>query len=187
MGSQQEGLPERIARGEEAAFTEFSQRYQRAFYSYFRHRGLHDAAARDLTCNCLTDILLKVRSHFTLGTNFDAWAFTLVRNAAISWLRREKRFETTPLPPDIRDPQKITSAPPPNVALVKDAIEQLDRIDREIIYLRYNGFETPSFLAIAAELSIKLGLDLKEATVRQRHARALKKLTTLLSEPDPEV
>jgi len=175
-----ESLPERIRAGEETAFEEFRTRYAASFFYYFRRRGLPEVAAIDLAGNCITDIALKVRDHFDpLHTCFDAWVNLLRQRAAADWWRREKRFPTVELDPEWAAPAQEAETEAVALVAVSDALAGLDPLDRDLLLLRY-GRQQPSFGEIAAELSGRHGRELKEPTLRQRHARALTRLKEIL-------
>jgi RNA polymerase sigma factor (sigma-70 family) len=179
MNGSPDDLARRIAQGEDLAFSEFASRYSALFYSFLRRYGLHDAAAQELACNCITDVALKVRDHYTPGTNFNAWVFTLLRRAAFTWYRKEKRLDVKDLPDSPSNPVPERLVASARALQLGEFLNQLEQVDQDIIRLRYGGLETPSFPAIAEELSIPNGKITPE-NVRQRHARALKKLKRLL-------
>jgi RNA polymerase sigma factor (sigma-70 family) len=175
-------LAERIREGQESAFEEFRSRYSTAFYYYFRRRGLPESAAIDLAADCVADIPLKVRDRFdSTHTCFEAWVNLLRQRAAANWWRREQRFKTVELDPGMLAPDEEQAESDAELdTAVNDAIEHLEPLDRDLLLLRYGGQMQPSFAEIAAELSKRHRTELKEAGIRQRHARALSKLKARL-------
>jgi RNA polymerase sigma factor (sigma-70 family) len=190
-----DSLPDRIRAGEESAFEEFRVRYTASFYYYFRRRGLPETAAMDLAASCITDFALKVRDGFNPEhTSFGAWVNLLRRHAAVDWWRRERRLKTAELDPQIAD-WKVDAwseiddeaeRESDEIVAVAEAVAKLDPIDRELLLRRYGGQLQPSFGEIAKDLPSHNGHEWKEATLRQRHARALSRLKEQLGH-DPRL
>jgi RNA polymerase sigma factor (sigma-70 family) len=175
-------LAERIREGHESAFEEFRVKYTPRFYYYFRHRGLPEADAVELTADCITDISLKVRDHFSpTHTCFAAWVNLLRQRAATDWWRRKERLNTVELDENLPSPVEVEPDGDAEVlSAIGEAISKLHPLDRGLVSLRYGAQIQPSFAEIATELSLRDGKEIKEATIRQRHARALNKLKGLL-------
>jgi RNA polymerase sigma factor (sigma-70 family) len=171
-------LAERIRNGHEKAFEEFRAVYSAPFYYYFRRRGLSEADAVELAADCVTDIPLKVRDHFNPShTCFGAWVNLLRKRAATNWWRRTRHFDTVELDPDFPAPdEEEAESEAEALSAVRESLGALEPLDRELLLLRYNGQLRLSFAEIARELSQRNGKEIKVATIRQRHARALSKL-----------
>jgi DNA-directed RNA polymerase specialized sigma24 family protein len=172
-------LPERLRVGEESAFEEFRTRYSGSFYRYFVRRGLPEADAIDLSANCVADIALKVRDHFPADhPSFEAWVNLLRQRAALDWWRQQNRFPTVRLSPNIETSQEEEEfeSEPVEFSAVRDALDSLDAIDRDLLLLRHGGQVEESFAEIAEDLSRRYGREFKESSLRQRHARALTKV-----------
>jgi DNA-directed RNA polymerase specialized sigma24 family protein len=181
-------LAERIRAGEEEAFHEFRLMYAGPFYHYFRRRGLSDVAAQDLTADCLTDIPLKVSAHFDPShTSFPAWVNLLRQRAATDWWRRHGKAPAVGLDGDVPD-ETDEACHPDLIAMeaVTDAMSRLDPVDQQLLWLRYGGQLQPSFPDLARELGSLHQRPYQEATLRQRHGRALRRLEALLRD-DPRL
>lgn len=77
----------RLRRGDLNALSELIARYQNRLYRYLLRIVREPAEAEDLFQQTWLKVVEKIRS-FDPGRNFDAWLFTLARNAAIDHLRR---------------------------------------------------------------------------------------------------
>jgi RNA polymerase sigma factor (sigma-70 family) len=89
MGDNQ--LARMVARGESAAFEQIYERHHQQLYRYARAIVRNDEDARDVVQNAMTDALRALRAG---GSGRDIalkpWLYTIVRNEAISLLRRRR-------------------------------------------------------------------------------------------------
>ena len=91
-------LVERARAGEEAAFAELVQRYQRPLYALvFRYVRNEDTAA-DLVQNTFVRVLSQFDQFRGTG-RFRTWLYRIAANLAKNYLRDQKRWRTTPLEP----------------------------------------------------------------------------------------
>jgi DNA-directed RNA polymerase specialized sigma24 family protein len=174
-------LVDGLRAGRENAFVAFRVEFAISFYHYFRHHGLSEADAMELTETCLTDIPLKVRDHFPEGhPSFAAWVNLLKNRACHDWWRKKKRIQMVDLSPDLTAPDDDDSAMTAAEQAAAEAIAELDPIDREILAMRYGGQVQPSFKEIASDLTQIHKTEFRDDRVRQRHTRALSRLETRL-------
>ena len=179
--------------GLESSFEDFRRQFGPAFYYYFRHHGLSEIDATDLTGNCVQDIPLKIITRFpATHTSLVAWVNTLRNRVLIDWLRRRKGFSHVELNSDQPDPRPsqdpdapLDPDPPqlPAEAAVADALSRMDPVDREVLAMRCDD---NSFADIAADLSQRYNRSFNDTSMRKRHARALVKLKERISH-DPRL
>jgi len=87
VGSSDEDLMVRYARGDPAAFDELFARYERRAYGFFLARVRSPERAADL----FQDLFLRIhrgRETFREGGRFEAWFFRVARHALVDDLRR---------------------------------------------------------------------------------------------------
>jgi RNA polymerase sigma-70 factor (ECF subfamily) len=156
--------------------------YGRAVYSYVRFHLRSADAAEDVTA----DTFLKV---FRAADQYDAargpartWIFRIAQNTLRDYLRRSRVRRHVPIG-SLRD--LATDAPSPEERLLReeqvsrllDAVSVLSEADRQVISLRYgSGMDT----AAVAEV-----LGLREAAVRTRLWRALRRLRLIMEAVEP--
>jgi RNA polymerase sigma-70 factor, ECF subfamily len=128
--------------------------------------------AEDLLQDTFHDALRSWAS-VTAAANEEAWLFGIARNRALQALRRRRRFDRALARLSAR--RAAESEPAETVAL-RDLMERtLSAEDRALILLRYlHEFD-------ASELAAMTGLS--SQAIRQRLARARKRLLTAAAEP----
>lgn len=175
-----EELAKRIVEGEEQAFRDFMAFYGPRFRGLFIHGGLPASEAEALAISAMTDILLKVPGGYRADENgrFGAWVIKAAKNRLVDWWRKSSRRgpATIPLNEALHSPAEHGLPGECDVDLlcaVEEAKQVLSSTEQEILTLRYSR-NSYSFPKIAEMLGLKPG------TVRQKHARALKKLEPLL-------
>jgi RNA polymerase sigma-70 factor (ECF subfamily) len=146
-----------------------------AAYNLARWLTRNEADAQDV----VQDAYLRAFRFFNSfhGTDGRAWLLAIVRNAAYTWLRRNKSAE---LPYDSDEAMQLRKSDEPDPEtlqvirfqrqLVREAIEELPLEFREVIILR--ELEELSYKEIAVVTGIPIG------TVMSRLARARHKLQT---------
>ncbi|MBI1766711.1 MAG: sigma-70 family RNA polymerase sigma factor [Acidobacteria bacterium] len=172
---------------EEAAYRDFTRYFGPRLKALFRYRDLSETEAEDLAETCLTDILtLKISKYSEIETgSFEAWVFTVARNALTDWLT--SRPSTIPLPESTPNPlgrkllRRIPKAVPDVkiITAISAALAQLPEADRQLIQLR-------DFIADNTYEEVGLALGIKANATRQRHYRILKRLRKML-ERDPRL
>ncbi len=168
-------LARRLQAREERAFLDFAEAFARPARALFLSLGLPPFEAEDLVSVCMSDIPLKKVHRYRARTDgsFRAWTFTVLRNAAMDWKRRN-RGKRVPLVDDVAQAETVEVMPRvERVAAVQEALLELNPGDRQIVELRHLG-ENRTFEEIGEILNISA------ATARVRHHRALNRLEELL-------
>lgn len=162
---------DRFKAGEEKAFVELYERYNRRIYAYCARM----VSSKDRADDLFQEVFIRVarkRNRFH-GGSFSSWLFAIARNLCLNALRDgvshvaiEDVAETLQTPPDEAEYD-------PSLELLKEAIGRLPADLREPLVLRvYNGL---SYQEIADLTGIKL------ATVKVRIFRAKQRLHELLA------
>lgn len=164
-----EDLMGRFQEGDESAFVELYDRYNRRIYAYCVKMLKDKVQAEDLFQEVFIRISRK-RQHFQ-GGNFSGWLFAITRNLCLNAIRDSVNHTS------LEDVQGMMAAPERELydetsELLRDAIEQLPEDMKEALVLRvYSGF---SYKEIADITNAKL------ATVKVRIHRAKLRLYDLL-------
>jgi RNA polymerase sigma-70 factor (ECF subfamily) len=110
----------------------------------------------------------KAQAQFTLGTNFRAWIYQILRNEFISTCRRAKR---APLPvDDIAESLFGYNGDQENKVIAREVVQAMERLptsQREVLYLKCVGDYT--YDEVAAALKCSVGT-IKSRLWRARHA-----------------
>ena len=165
-----EDLMGRFQEGDEAAFVELYDRYNRRLYGYCVKMLSDKVLAEDLFQEIFIRVARK-RDHFR-GGNFSGWLFAIARNQCLNALRDTVTHTSLDdlggaLPAPDHELYDETSE------LLKEAIEKLPSEMKEALVLRvYSGF---SYQEIAEITGAKL------ATVKVRIHRAKIRLHDLLA------
>jgi RNA polymerase sigma-70 factor, ECF subfamily len=168
-----------------AAFGPFYARYVDRIYTYLCTRTGQARAedAADLSQQVFLQALDALpRYRAREGTSVAAWLFSIARNAATDWQRRQRR--TVPweaVPEELHPPAPETAD---GVALRRDEIAQVQRLlasldeeTREAIVLRFTAQLT------LAEIGAVLGIS--EDAARKRITRALHTLKERYHDDNP--
>ena len=169
--------------GDETALGFLVDRYIKDVYRFAQQLTNDAGAAEDVTQESFVKAWKHIRS-YRQGSNFKTWIFTITRNTAIDWLRKQKEIafstfenaegqnalletmaDTTPLPDEL-----LIRAE--NTAYVASLLEQLDPKYRDVLTLRYSSNMT--FEEIGEVLRRPLH------TIKSQHRRALVMLRRLL-------
>lgn len=118
----------------------------------------------------------RARAQFSMGTNFNAWLYRILRNEFLTNCRRAKRdplvvdeiWETT-RGYDSKQEDEVM------VQQVKDAMDGLPRSQRDVLYLKYVGDYSYDEVAAALECSV--------GTIKSRLWRARNALQDIFREP----
>jgi RNA polymerase sigma factor (sigma-70 family) len=170
MLDDQQLLRRYAADGSEAAFAELVARYVNLVYSAALRRTGGDAdLAKDVAQLVFTDLARKARS-LPEGVVLAGWLHRATRYAAGQLLRTERRRQAREQ--EAVAMNALTSEPAPDWdrirPLLDDALDRLDRADRDALLLRF--FEQRSL----ADVGLALGAT--EDATRKRVSRALEKL-----------
>jgi RNA polymerase sigma-70 factor, ECF subfamily len=183
--SQDEAALIQAAQRDLAAFGRFYARYVDRIYTYLCTRTGQARAedAADLSQQVFLQALDALpRYRAREGTSVAAWLFSIARNAATDWQRRQRR--TVPweaVPEELHPPAPETAD---GVALRRDEIAQVQRLlasldeeTREAIVLRFTAQLT------LAEIGAVLGIS--EDAARKRITRALHTLKERYHDDNP--
>lgn len=162
-----------FSRGSMDAFGELFSRYKQPLYGFFRRRIGDPAQAEELTQETFLVILLpssRYEPRASFRTYLYAVGFNLLRAHRRKTTFRAMFFGVAPEghEPAVRSTLDIE-------VLLREALSQLERQDREILLLR--EFEQLDYAEIAELLNLPLN------TVRSRLFRARTKLRELLAAP----
>lgn len=174
-----DGLPARLLRLEEAAFTEFSEYFGPQFRRKFLRAGLSPVDAEDLAVTCVEDICLKVKAYRQMeSASFSSWVFSIARRNLADWQTKSISFQDclkllsqSPIPAQTARPREGL------FEAVHEALSTLSAQEQQIIELRHLG-EERTYKEIGEILHITVG------AARVRHKRALDRLRPVL-EPCP--
>ena len=170
-GANDEQLMAAFSCGVPGAFDELFLRYKQPLFGFFRRRVADAAQAEELTQETFLAVL-RSASHYkpsaTFRTYLYAFAFNLLRAH-----RRKAAFRAMFHAASEREPAARGSLD--REMVLRDAVNRLERIDREVLLLR--EFEQLSY----AEIAELLGLPLN--TVRSRLFRARMALREMLTAP----
>jgi RNA polymerase sigma-70 factor (ECF subfamily) len=153
-------------RGSRDAFRELFERYRDPVYGFFRRRLGDPARAEELAQECFLALLRNV-SRYEPRASFRSYLYGIAVNMAHAERRKSGREIADANPPEAR------AAENPDAALwVRQALEQMEPNDREILMLR--EYEQLSYVEIAGILRLPVN------TVRSRLFRARAALRDLL-------
>ncbi|MCZ2341228.1 MAG: sigma-70 family RNA polymerase sigma factor [Bacteroidales bacterium] len=182
-----EDLLTRIRSGAHDLFGELVRRYERELFGYLKRYTGNEELAADVFQNSFTQVFLKIQQ-YEPGRPARPWLYTIATNQAIDALRRRARRSDTRtdtfLSNDSEDAGSAKSlyellespdpGPEEQVAAaeqqqsVRDAVDQLPPLHREVIILAY--FQGLKYQDIADTLGLPLG------TVKSRLHAALARL-----------
>jgi DNA-directed RNA polymerase specialized sigma24 family protein len=177
-----ENLAERLAAGDARAFAEFADHFGERFYRYFHYRcRIPDADAQDLSGDCVTDFALRAKKYSHRGGgSFGAWVYRAMRNAAVSWIRAHAEVRI-PVDEGVSGGYEASVAIDGQVlAAVREAMDSLGTLDREVVEARCRGYVALEFEEIAADWNAANHASLTASGLRVRHFRALEKLEKIL-------
>jgi len=172
------------SREDPLAFIDNPQDFQRTFlphldaaYNLARWLMRNDSDAQDVVQEAYLRALRFSRTF--RGGDARAWLLTIVRNAAFTWMRRNRTADS-PTSFDEEQHSEAGEATPVDIELIRkadaqvlrDALEELPAEFREMVVLR--DLEGLSYKEIAAVAEIPIG------TVMSRLARARQRLKSAL-------
>lgn len=175
--STDDDLREALARGDEAAWYTFHQRYTERLFRYARAVVKNEELARDIV-QCAMVGLVRNRKQLDQVRDFEAYLFSAVRRDLWRALKQEKKEAAilVPLEPERSSISYPTSANHSELTWVEDrdflttALARLSTEQRMIIELRYFGELT--FEKIATILELPLGTVVSRFRAGLRQMRA---------------
>lgn len=182
-----EDLLTRIRSGERELFGELVRRYERELFGYLKRYTGNDELAADVFQNSFTQVFLKIHQ-YEPGRPARPWLYAIATNQAIDALRRRARRSDTRTDSfltneaegsdNVRSLYELleSTAPGPEEQVaaaelqqsVREAVEQLPHLHREVVILAY--FQGLKYQDIAEVLGVPLG------TVKSRLHAALARL-----------
>jgi RNA polymerase sigma-70 factor (ECF subfamily) len=180
MAASDEQLMVAFSRGSTDSFGELFSRYKQPMFGFFRRRLRDPAQAEELTQDTFLE-LLRASSHYEPSATFRTYLYAIGfnilrahrRKAAFRAMFRGAMFEDAG-----RVDREVAVRNTMDADLwLRDAVNKLERMDREILLLR--EFEQLSYAEIAELLRLPLN------TVRSRLFRARTALRELLGAPAP--
>ncbi|GGB91816.1 RNA polymerase sigma factor [Marinobacterium zhoushanense] len=143
--------------GDRALFVQIFQHYAPLLKSYMLRLGVLESVVEELVQESMLTIWRKAGSFDPARAEAGAWIYTLARNKAIDWMRKQK-YPTCSLDGYEEDTQD-SDHEPGELHLIrhkmKTAINELPPEQAQVIYMSY--FEGRAHAEIAAKLGIPLG------------------------------
>ena len=170
-------LIRRAGQGDQEAFRQLVETYQAPAYRLALRMCGGDAALAEDAAQEAFLAAWRGLPRFRGDSRFSTWLYRLTTNAAIDWLRREKRHRgmddvtELELPDDGPGPQDQAEQAETQQT-VRRALGQLSEEHRQVLLLRY--MQELDYAEIAAALEIS------EGTVKSRISRAKMRLRELL-------
>lgn len=168
------------SQGVEKAWSELVERYARRVYALAKSRCRDHDAAEEITQSVFATVAEKLGSgEYNEQGRFESWLFRVASNRVRDHVRKLKRRPIAGVSEELErvaaEVEPHPGMPPNNLAnRLRDVLEQLSDLDREVVELRHHG--GLSFKQISDMLGEPLG------TLLARHHRALKKLKELLGD-----
>jgi RNA polymerase sigma-70 factor, ECF subfamily len=174
MAASDERLMVAFSRGSTDSFGELFSRYKQPMFGFFRRRLRDAAQAEELTQETFL-ALLRASSHYEPSATFRTYLYAISFNVLRAH-RRKTAFRA--MFHSIEDREPAVRNTMDSDVWLREAVNRLERIDREILLLR--EFEQLSYAEIAQLLRLPLN------TVRSRLFRARTALRDLLAAPAPK-
>jgi RNA polymerase sigma-70 factor (ECF subfamily) len=162
-----------FSRGDSEAFEELFARYRQPLFGFFRRRVADPAQAEELTQECFLAVI-RGAARFQPNALFRTYLYSIGLKI-FGGRRRKAIFRAAFLGflPDHREPEAAGN--PDAAILLRQTMQALDRVDREVLMLR--EFEQLGYAEIAEVLNIPLN------TVRSRLFRARMAVRALIETP----
>jgi RNA polymerase sigma-70 factor (ECF subfamily) len=167
----------------EGAWVQLLDRYARRVFAMARAHVRDDCTAEEIAQSVFATIATTLsRGTYTEQGRFESWLFRVTMNRVRDEARRRKRHARPTDPSTLTDLRLAGQEPAARAGIadsgevdrLRDALDELNDADRQVVELRHHG--ALSFQQIADALDEPLG------TVLARHHRALKKLRTIMEE-----
>jgi RNA polymerase sigma factor (sigma-70 family) len=173
MAASDEQLMVAFSRGSVDSFGELFSRYRQPMFGFFRRRLRDSGQAEELTQETFLAIV-RASSHYEPSATFRTYLYAIGFNVLRAH-RRKTAFRA--MFHGIEDREPVVRNTMDADLWLRDAVNRLERVDREILLLR--EFEQLSYAEIAELLRLPLN------TVRSRLFRARSALRELLGAPAP--
>jgi RNA polymerase sigma-70 factor (ECF subfamily) len=176
MAASDEQLMVAFSRGSSDCFSELFSRYKQPMFGFFRRRLRDPAQAEELTQETFL-ALLRASSHYEPSATFRTYLYAIGFNILRAH-RRKTAFRAMFHGTEREDREAVARNTMDSDVWLREAVNRLERIDREILLLR--EFEQLSYAEIAELLRLPLN------TVRSRLFRARTALRDLLAARAPK-
>jgi RNA polymerase sigma-70 factor (ECF subfamily) len=170
-----EQLMAAFSRGATGAFDELFSRYKQPLFGFFWRRVADAAQAEELTQETFVAVI-RAASRYEASARFRTYLYAIALKILRAY-RRKAAFRATFLGTPGDHPEPAAESGIEEQLLMREALTQLDGVEREILLLR--EFEQLSYADIAALLDLPLN------TVRSRLFRARMALRELLAARAP--
>jgi RNA polymerase sigma-70 factor (ECF subfamily) len=171
-----EQLMVECSRGSMDSFSALFTRYQQPIFGFFCRRVADPAHAEELTQETFLAVL-RASPRYRPSALFRTWLYAIGFKILRAY-RRKAAYRATFMGSSYADNEPAAQSTIEVEVLMRDAMKQLERLDREVLMLR--EFEQLSYAEIAALLKLPLN------TVRSRLFRARLALHGLLTAPAPQ-
>jgi len=184
MASSDKQLFEACRRGDEAAWEELVNRYQKLIYTIPRRAGLNADQAADVFQEVFTTLLRKL-DHIDDPTRLHAWLVTTARRTTWRTIFKQQAFA---LEGEQDGDEELLTSIPDNAALpddvllkleeqhrVRAALNELDERCQRLLKLLFYESEPRPYAEIAAALGTS------EGSIGPTRARCLQKMLRLLN------
>ncbi len=158
----------RLKAHEPAAWSELYDRHYLSIWRYAVGRTGSREAADDVAAQVFLEALESI-ARFQPRKPIAAWLYTITRNHAAKWVRRQRRESPAP-PPDLGDKGMDVVD---DALYLSQALNRLTKDQREVVVLRYYAGRS------TAEIAVLLGKN--ERAVYSAEARAMAALRSQLS------
>lgn len=165
----EKALVQRAVTGDKEAFAGLYTRYKDSLYRYAFFRLGNDSDAQDAVSACIICAYESIRS-LRDAQSFRAWIFRILYRCCCAVIKAQREQSERS---DSADMERIAAEDSHLLGVeIREALGQLDHIDRDIILLSavagYNSREIASLTGM------------KPTTVRSRLSRSLKKMRAFL-------
>jgi RNA polymerase sigma factor (sigma-70 family) len=173
VAASDEQLMVAYSRGASDAFRELFERYKQPMFGFFRRRVADPSVAEELTQETFLAVI-RASSHYQPSATFRTYLYAIGFNI-LRTHRRKSAFRAMFWSTELPDREPAARETLDADVLLRDAVNRLERLDREILLLR--EFEQLSYAEIAELLKLPVN------TVRSRLFRARTALRELLAAP----
>lgn len=173
-------LIQRCRQGDERAWDELLERYQRPVYGIARSQGLSTEDAADVTQLVFT-ILLQSLDRLPDESNLGGWLRVVTQRQAWRVLRQNRRELTGQLD-DVAATSELLGQEAPDLigrwemlAHLNSGLRRLSRACRRLLQALYFDHHQPAYADVARQLDMPIG------SIGPTRARCLKRLRELLA------
>lgn len=178
-----EALVQACRAGDEAAWAELVERYQRLVFAIARHAGLDQEQSADVFQRVFTTLVERL-DYIEQPALIGAWLTTTARHEAWRLSRQERALRHGAEPEALLDFTQADDAQMPDAIVLRleeqhkvySAVGALDERCRRLLQLLFYHEEAPAYADVASQLGMS------EGSIGPTRARCLHKLRRLLEE-----